>query len=91
MSTSRYSSRPAQNDVGSDTIRIPLDGVRKNTRRHSKLTIKLWVLIGVAMLVADGTAMVHFADSPLEASIIAFLTMPTGILVILAAINTRAW
>jgi hypothetical protein len=47
------------------------------------------MLIGVALLVADGTAMVHFADSPLEASIIAFLTMPTGILVILAAINTR--
>jgi len=89
MSTSHYASRPEQSDVGSNTIRIPLDRVPKNTRRHSNLTIRLWMAIGVALLIADGTAMVHFADSPLEASIIAFLTMPTGILVMLAAINTR--
>jgi hypothetical protein len=33
--------------------------------------------------------MYHFADSPLEATIIALLTMPTGILVILAALEAR--
>jgi hypothetical protein len=47
------------------------------------------VAVGVALLVADGTAMYHFADSALEATIIALLSMPTGILVILAGLEAR--
>jgi hypothetical protein len=41
------------------------------------------------LLLADGTAMYHFANDALEASIIAILSMPTGILVILAALEAR--
>jgi hypothetical protein len=41
------------------------------------------------LLLADGTAMWHFANDPLEATIIAILSMPTGILVILAALQAR--
>ena len=91
MSTSHYSSRPAQSDVGADTIRISLDRVPKNTRRHTRLAQQMWFFVGVALLIADGTAMCHFADSALEACIIAALTLPTAVVVILAACNTRAW
>lgn len=91
MSTSHYSSRPAQSDVGSDTMRIPLDGFPKNERRHTKLARHIWLCVGVMLLICDGTAMWHFAESALEASIIALLSMPTGILVILAALNTQGW
>jgi len=85
MSTSHYSSRPVQNDVGADTIRIPLH-VPQNRRRHSAAA---WMFFGVCLLLADGAALAHFADSPLEAGILAALTMPTGILVILAALEAR--
>jgi hypothetical protein len=39
--------------------------------------------------MADGCAMAYFAESPVEACIVAALTMPTGILVILAALEAR--
>lgn len=87
MSTSHY-SRPAR-DIGADTIRIPLDGVPTNQRCHSRAAATIWLLIGIVLLLADGTAMAHFADSGVEAVIIALLTMPTGILVILAALEAR--
>jgi hypothetical protein len=89
MSTSHYSSRPSQNDVGADTIRIPITDCPPNTRKHTRLAANIWLLVGIVLLLADGTAMYHFADSPLEATIIALLTMPTGILVILAALEAR--
>jgi hypothetical protein len=47
------------------------------------------MFFGVCLLLADGAALAHFADSPLEAGILAALTMPTGILVILAALEAR--
>ena len=90
MSTSHYSSRPPQSDIGSDTIRIPIgDPHLTNTRRHSRATANVWLLVGIVLLLADGTAMAHFANDGLEATIIALLTMPTGMLVILAALEAR--
>jgi hypothetical protein len=91
MSTSHSSSRPAQSVVGGDTIRISLSSVPKNTRRHTRLAQQLWFFVGVALLIADGTAMHYFADSAAEACIIAALTLPTALLVIAAACNTRGW
>lgn len=91
MSTSHYSSRPVQTDVGSDTIRIPIEGIKTNRRRHTDLAQKIWLCVGIMLLICDGTAMWHFANSAFEAAIIAFLSMPTGILVIIAALNTQAW
>jgi hypothetical protein len=88
MSTSHY-SRPTRGDVGSETIRIPLDGIPANQRRHGRLAANIWLLAGIVLLLCDGTAMAHFADSGVEACIIAALTMPTGILVILAALEAR--
>jgi len=87
MSTSHYSQRPY--DADRDTIRLPIAGESRNRRKHSRLTAACWVAVGVALLVADGTAMYHFADSALEATIIALLSMPTGILVILAGLEAR--
>jgi len=84
MNTSLNNSRPAQHDVGADTMRIPF--VPKNRRRHSA---EAWMFFGVCLLLADGAALAHFADSFLEAGILAALTMPTGILVILAALEAR--
>jgi hypothetical protein len=89
MSTSHYSSRPAQNDVGADTIRIPLSQAAPNRRRRTRATQLAWLAVGVALLLADGTAMYRYADSALESVCIALLTMPTGILVILAALQVR--
>ena len=88
MSTSHY-SRPAQTDVGADTIRIPLTDCPPNAKKHTRLAANIWLFVGIVLLLADGTAMYHFADSPLEATIIAALTMPTGILVIVAALEAR--
>lgn len=89
MSTSHYASRPAQNDVGADTIRITLPQVAHNRRRRTLATQVAWLAVGLALLLADGTAMYHYADSALESVCIALLTMPTGILVILAALQIR--
>jgi len=88
MSTSHY-SRPPQGDVGSDTIRIPLEAGQTNQRHQCRLAANVWLLVGIVLLLADGTAMMHFADSGVEACIIAALTMPTGIFVILAALEAR--
>ena len=86
MSTSHYSSRPAQSDIGADTIRIPLDGVSKNVRRTNA---QFLFCVGVLLLMADGLAMKYFAEGFGEAAIIAALTMPLGLLVIFAALEAR--
>jgi len=87
--SSHYSSRPPQGDVGRDTIRLPLGDPHLSPRRPQRTAAAVWILAGIALLLADGTAMVHFADSGVEACIIAALTMPTGIFVILAAMEAR--
>ena len=89
MSTSHYSSRPAQSDIGADTIRIPLPHIAHNSRRHTRATQLAWLAVGVALLLADGTAVYRYADSPVESICLALLTMPTGILVILTALQIR--
>ena len=88
MSTSHY-SRPPQADVGRDTIRIPLGDPHLIPRRPQRTAATAWLLVGIALLMADGCAMAHFAESAVEACIVAALTMPTGILVILAALEAR--
>lgn len=90
MSTSHYSSRPAQTDVGADTIRITrLDNPPQNTARNTNLTAALWMLAGCLLLVCDGLALAHFANDPVEACILAALCMPTGLFVVAAAFQAR--
>lgn len=88
MSTSHYASRPAQTDIGADTLRIN-HRVAPNTRRRTRATQLAWLAVGVALLLADGTAVYKFADSPIESVILALLTMPTGILVMITAMQVR--
>jgi len=88
MSTSHY-SRPPQGDVGRDTIRLPVGDPHLSPRRPQRTAAAVWLLVGVGLLMADGCAMAHFADSAVEAVIVAALTMPTGMLVILAALEAR--
>jgi hypothetical protein len=88
MSTSHYASRPAQSDIGRDTIRIPLQSVPANTRRDNT-TATIWLFVGIIVLCADALAMRVFAEDAVEAVIIALLTMPLGILTIVAAIQAR--
>jgi len=89
MSTSHYSPRPPQGDVGRETIRLPVGDPHLSPRRPQRTAAAVWLLVGVGLLMADGCAMAHFADSAVEAVIVAALTMPTGIFVILAALEAR--
>jgi hypothetical protein len=77
-----------QHDVGMDTIRIPLESPT-NQRCNSRQVANLWLIVGVILLICDSIAMAHFANDTVEASIIAALSMPTGILVIVAALEAR--
>ena len=85
MSTSHYSSRPAQSDIGSGTIRIPLE----NTRRHTRQRAGLWLAVGVVPLLCDGLALAHFANDAVEAVILGGLTIPMGVLVTIAGWEAR--
>ena len=87
MSTSRSRSTP---EIGADTIRIPLESFPpSNTYKKHRRVATAWMVVGILLLVADGIAMFAFSENVLEATVIACLSMPTGILVILAALNAR--
>lgn len=88
MSTSHYSSRPAQSDIGRDTIRIPLQSVPANTRRDNT-TATIWLFVGIITLCADALAIRLFCQTPVETVILALLTVPLGVLTIIAALGAR--
>jgi len=73
-------SRPESTDVGADTITLK-DKVlapMPNTRRSPMPKLLALLAGGVALLLLDGCAIAHYADSVVEAVIIALVTMPTG-------------
>jgi len=76
------------NLMSTSHFRIPL-GDSHLRPRPQRTAAAVWLLVGIALLMADGCAMAHFADSGVEACIVAALTMPTGIFVILAAMEAR--
>lgn len=81
MSTSHYSSRPAQTDVGSQTMRIPLP-ITYSASRRTRRSKALWLfLAGLALSVIDGMALAICADLPVESVVIAALSMLTGLFV----------
>ena len=76
-------SRPEAGDVGSETIRFNI--------RHKSQLPRLTALLfaGIMLLLADGAAIAYYADSVVEATIIALATMPTGGFIIATALAIR--
>ena len=83
-------SRPESTDAGSQTIRfehcVP---VPENTRRST--VPKLFALLagGVVLLLLDGCAIIEYADSTVEATIISLVTMPAAGFLIATAMQLR--
>jgi hypothetical protein len=73
--------RPAQTDVGSQTMRIPLPITYSNSRRVRR-SKALWLfLAGLSLALIDGIALALCADLPVESVVIAALSMLTGLFV----------
>jgi len=96
MSTSHYSSpqyaTQARRTDGADTITpawLKNPDLPENVRRTTRRNAACWLFVGVALLLADGAALAHFADSTVEAVILALLCMPTGLFVIAAGLEAR--
>jgi len=80
-------SRPESTDVGADTIKITDKVLAPMPARRSPLPKLLALLAGgVALLLLDGCAIAYYADSVVEAVIIALVTMPTGGFILATAI-----
>ena len=89
MSTSHYASRPAQNDVGADTIRIPIK--RRDPSLPSparSMGLGMFILGGI-ILCADGLMAAYFAETIWEASIICALSMPLAVIVTCIGLELR--
>jgi hypothetical protein len=87
MSTSHYSSRPAQNDVGSQTIRIPLP-LEYSASRRLRRTRALWLLAaGLVLTLADGVALALCVDLPVVSMVLAALSMVAGAFVTAVALT----
>lgn len=87
MSTSHYSARPDSDRILSAWLENPHNP--KNLLRKRRLYAALWMAAGAVLLMMDVIAMRFFATNELEALTLAALTMPTGIFVILAALEAR--
>jgi len=70
--------RPAQTDVGSQTMRIPLP-ITYSAARHRQRNKAVWLLLaGLALTVVDGVGLAFYADLPVESVILAALSMLAG-------------
>ena len=88
MSTSHYSSRPAQSDkILSAWLRNPHNP--QNLVRKRRLYATLWMLGGAVILLLDLIAVRNFASDALEAVTLAALTLPTGVFILLAGMEAR--
>lgn len=88
MSTSHYSSRPAQSDkILSAWLTNPDNPRNQRKRRH--LYAAIWMAAGAILLMLDILAIRFFATDAIEILVLAALTAPTGIFVILAGLEAR--
>ena len=83
-------SRPESTDAGSQTIRfehrVP---VPENTRRSPVPKLLALLAGGVVLLLLDGCAIIEYADSTVEATVISLATMPAAGFLIATAIQIR--
>jgi len=87
MSTSHYSSRPKSDQILSAWLKNPHNPANELKKR--RLYAAIWMLAGGVLLMLDVVAIRFFATNELEALILAALTMPTGIFIMLAALEAR--
>ena len=88
MSTSHYSSRTAQTDkILSAWLTNPDNPRNQCKRRH--IYAAIWMAAGAILLMLDILAIRFFATDAVEALVLAALTMPTGLFVLLAALEAR--
>jgi len=88
MSTSHYSSRPAQTDkILSAWLKNPHNPANELKKR--RLYAAIWMLAGGILLMLDAVAVRFFATDAVEVLVLAALTAPTGLFVILAGLEAR--
>lgn len=87
MSTSHYSRPVAYDRVLSAWLTNPDNPRNQSRRRH--IYAAIWMAAGAVLLLLDVAAIRWFATDALESLILAALTMPTGLFVVLAALEAR--
>jgi hypothetical protein len=88
MSTSHYSRRADGADVIQPAFLTDPDRP-ENLRRFNREAAFAWMILGCVLLIFDGLALAHFADSVLEAVVWGLLCMPTSIFIVCAALEAR--
>ena len=88
MSTSHYSSKPAQTDKILSAWLTNPDNPR-NQRKHRHLYAAIWMAAGAILLMLDVVAIRFFATDAVEALVLAALTAPTGLFLILCSLEAR--
>jgi len=88
MSTSHYSSRPAQTDkILSAWLKNPHNP--QNELKKRRLYAAIWMAAGGILLMLDVIAIRFFATDAVESLVLAALTAPTGLFVMLCALEAR--
>lgn len=87
MSISHYSRPVAHDRVLSAWLTNPDNPT--NILRKRRTYAALWMATGCVILLLDVLAVRFFATDALEALILAGLTVPTGVFVVLASLEAR--
>jgi polyferredoxin len=87
MSTSHYSARPDSDRILSAWLDNPHNP--KNMLRKRHLYAAIWMAAGGILLMLDVIAIRFFATDAVEALVLAALTAPTGLFVMLCALEAR--
>ena len=87
MSTSHYSSIPKSDQILSAWLKNPHNPANELKKR--RLYAAIWMAAGAILLIIDVIAIRFFATDAVESLVLAALTAPTGIFVILAALEAR--
>lgn len=84
MSTSHYSRPVAHDRVLSAWLTNP-----RNQSRRRHIYAAIWMAAGAALLLLDVAAIRWFATDAFEALVLAALTLPTGLFVLVASLEAR--
>jgi hypothetical protein len=82
-------SRPECNDVGMDTIRIPLAAARNYHKAALRARYVALFALAAVMLMADGIALAVWTETVVEHYVFAALAISAELLLIACAIGCR--